>query len=167
MDDIVFKTGFSYYKRKCVSDRDICDLVGLETYKALYELFPTYWVDLTYPMTAQEDHLHRIQTLLVSQDGLTGKCLKKRLIIRHVDGPTQSASELVAGLVNSSPRMDSPNMSPLTYVLWILWMFVITVVTLLVIIFCIWPEIKEYASYKGNIIVVPSPTQAVSISGFK
>ena len=167
MDSIILKDGFSYYKGKCVFDQHICDLVGLETYKALYELFPDCWVDLTYPMTAKEDHLHKIQTLLVAQDGLTGKCLKKRLIVRYVDGPTQSASELVAGLVHSSPVMDAPNMSPQTFMLWVLWMFVTITVILLVIIFYIWPEVKEYAAHKGSIIVVPSPTPAISVTGFR
>lgn len=163
MEQVVLDKGFSYYKGKCIGDRHICDLVGLETYKALYELFPHCWVDLTYPMTAKEDHLHRIQTLLVAQEGLTGECLKRRLVIRHVDGPTQSASELVAGLVHSSPPMDAPSMSPLTFIIWILWMFVTTIIAVLVITFYIWPEVKEYASYKGTMIVVPSPTRAISI----
>src|SRR5258708_1789131 len=118
MESVILEKGFSYYKNKCISDRRICDLVGLETYKALYELFPQCWLDLTYPMTAKEDHLHRIQTLLASQDGLTGECLKERLVIRAVDGPTQSAFELVAGLIGSSSCMDAPNMSPLTFVIW-------------------------------------------------
>jgi hypothetical protein len=158
MDNIILEEGFSYYKEKRVSDLELCNLVGLETYKALYELFPNLWVSVTYPMEAQEDHKNKIKVLLSLQDKLSGECLKRRLIVRLVDGTNQSASELVAGLINSSEPLSEPIMTPTAWSLWILFIFIFTVLTVLVFWFYIWPDIRNFyynRKYHPETAIIP------------
>lgn len=144
MEDIILEKGFSYYGDTRVSDIDLCNLVGLETYKALYTLFPDNWVEITHPMTANKHHLYKIGILLSLQDNITGTCLKKRLVIRFVDGPDQGSSYLIADLINSSECLGIPNMSPFTYAIWIVWMFLMMILTIIILYIYVWPDYNCY-----------------------
>src|SRR5580698_1669099 len=116
MDDIYLDKGYSFYKNKSISDLKLCNFVGLETYKALFQLFPSLWVEVTYPMIASEDNLNQVKILLSLEDNIIGEYLKKRLIIRYVDGDDSSKdTELVAGLIGSSLPITEPIMSPATW----------------------------------------------------
>lgn len=164
MDKIVLERGFSYYKDIIVSDTDLCNLVGLETYKALYTLFPQHWIEITHPMNANEHHLYKIGVLLSLQDNITGACLKKRLVVRFVDGPDEGSSYLIADLINSSDSLSMPNMSPFTYAIWIIWMFLMMVLTVIVLYIYIWPDYNCYhRKCNNNCTVLFSPLTQCSI----
>jgi hypothetical protein len=151
MEEITLETGFSYYKDNKVSDIDICTLVGLQTYKALYVLFPEYWVAITYPMTASAHHLYRVKILLSLQDNITGDYLKKKLVMRFIDGPIGGASELIADLANSSESLQMPDMSPFSYTIWIIWMTLMMIFTVIILYIYVWPDYNSCYKTCGSV----------------
>lgn len=151
---VLLEKGFSYHRGRRISDLELCNLVGLETYKALYELFPHLWIEVTYPMKACEDHLHKIKVILSLYDNISGKEIKKLLIIRYINGKCQGNCEIIAGLVGSSERMHLPDMHPVTNAVWIIWMFLMIVLIVIVVYYFVWPDLHRYYAIDNCFLIV-------------
>jgi hypothetical protein len=141
---VQFFNGYTLYGDIDVTDRQICDLVGLDTYKSLFTLFPTLYSDFTYPMTPSSHRLQEVKNLLSVHEELLPSDLKKYLVIRHVDGPNSLNSQIVNGFVDSSEKMIIPQIRETTLALWILVVLFVTILIVYVIIFHVWPSLREY-----------------------
>jgi len=142
MSNVQHFVGHSIYKDQSVTDKDICDLVGLDTYKALYNLNPELYTDFTYPMEPSQHRMEEIRGLISLHDDLDGSTLRSYLVMRHIDGPNSENVKVVVGLVNSSEPMTIPGVCETTRSAWVLCVFIITLLVVFVIVFYIWPSLE-------------------------
>ncbi len=143
METVKHFYGHSEYKNQVITDKEICDLVGLDTYKALYTLNPNLYTDFTHPMVPTQHQLEEIRSLLSLQADIDGNKLRSYLVMRYIDGPNCENASVVAGLVNSSPPMTVPGVCDLTRARWTLIVFIITLLVVFVIIFYVWPSLQS------------------------
>lgn len=141
MDDVKLSKGFTYYKDNIISDIDICNFVGLETYKVLYKLYPKLYVKITYPMNANLDRINKFKVLLSNYDNMTGEIIKIRLVKKFINKDyNKNSSDIISKLINSSEPMEVVGMTPLTFWIWSLWMFIMMLLTVIVLVIYIYPQ---------------------------
>lgn len=158
--EVQFYPGYSTYKDNYISDRDLADLVGLDTYKALYSISPELYEDLTHPMTAEKHILCRVNTILSQHESITVESIKANLVIRYVEGESVDTTEIVAGLINSSEKMTIPRMSRSTQLFWIFCLFILVFLIVFVIIFYIWPSLLDFRTHLD--VVYGNPKKWIS-----
>jgi hypothetical protein len=124
----------SSYKGVTVYERQIYDLVGMDTYAALYYVSPSLYSSINYPMTVREYALENVQAVLINS-GYTPEQIKQALVETYVD---KEVDPSIQPLLNSSPPTDqwnSPFMTTAWFllflslgilaVIWILYMFIL------------------------------------------
>lgn len=141
---VQFSYGYSEYKNKAVSDREISDLVGMDTYKALYTIFPDKYVDFTYPMKPTDYRLQEVNNIISLYDNLDGDTLKSYLVIYFFDWNKSPHSVVVKELINSSIPMLTPCVKDSTRAIWALIVLIITILIIYVIVFYVWPSLYSY-----------------------
>ena len=119
----------TYYDRKTkkkieVSDTTLCDFVGLDTYRALYNLAPTLYAITTYPMTSNEYDMSEIRNMFTLGNGIDNMQIKYLLVHRFIKGKSDKTA-LIEKLVHSSEVMIYANMSPSTSLYYIIYTFVV------------------------------------------
>jgi hypothetical protein len=133
--------GFSYYNNIRVTDIELCNFVGLETYKGLHHLWPKLYVKVTCPMEANKDIIDDIETMLSNYDNLTGRQIKERLTKCYVTKEyNKNNPDIVSRLIESSEPMTIVGMTPLTFWVWTLWMFVMMILTTIILVIYIYPQ---------------------------
>jgi hypothetical protein len=156
MPEVEFFTGYSSYDGYYVSDTEICKLVGLDTYKALYTISPDLYLALTDPMTAPRSIIYEVKTIISLHENITPKIIKKNLVIRCVNGPNKETDQIIAGLIHSSEPLKISRSSSITQICWVTWMFIMVVLIIFVFIFYVWPSLRDVRSYVNNKFGSPS-----------
>lgn len=141
MEEVILKKGFSHYKNNTISDIDICNFVGLETYKVLYKLYPKLYVRITHPMLVEDDRVNKFLTMASNYDNLSGKDIKRRLVRYYINKDyNKNNPDLVSRLINSSEPMNIVGITPLGFWLWTLWMFIMMILTVIVLVIYVYPQ---------------------------
>lgn len=133
MDDPRINAYFpSSFKGKPVSEIQISELVGLETYKALFHYWPELYYEINHPMIPQKPFTDMIQNIIVSLKDYTtdqiGIYLKKDLIRMAVQGPDRTG--IGGSLVGLSPVIRYFNSSPKSKAVDLIMAFVWITVTI-------------------------------------
>lgn len=109
-----------------VTDKQIAELVGLSTYKALYARWPKLYTAITYPMTPMLAYVQLVEALLPSDSNNVdqiGVVIRKDLI-RMVKEGTDNLG-YASSLPGSSPIVkqyrDTPTQSFFYYLWIVIW----------------------------------------------
>lgn len=141
MTKVILEKGYSQYKDNFISDIDICNFVGLETYKVLYNLYPKLYVRVTHPMEAEDDRVNKFLNMLSNYDNLNGKDIKIGLVKYYIDRDyNKNSLDLISKLINSSEPMDIVGTTPLGFWLWTLWIFIMMILAVIVLVIYIYPQ---------------------------
>jgi hypothetical protein len=149
MSEVIFHRGYSSYRNVIITDTELSDLVGLETYKALYEIAPKLYLDISHPMIGNSSIVGEVRTLMSRQDGITARDIKADLVKEKVNSrnPNYKSSGIIAGLVRSSPPRKILPMSPQVQTNWLVIMAVVVSLLVAIFIFWIWPLIIRCPGY--------------------
>jgi hypothetical protein len=140
MDTVILNKGHSSYNGVIVTDKQLADLVGLETYKALYQLDRDLYVKVTNPMLAKRFITSEVKALFSLHASIDSVTIKKNLVMRKVDGPSPETTHIVANLINSTPKMVLPKMTTWTMIIWYGYMLISTLLIVYLFIFFLWPN---------------------------
>jgi hypothetical protein len=111
--------GVSVYDKTTVYDRDIANLIGINTYSSLYHHDPDLWYKVVDPMPSPDIMIDVINELTV--DGYTDIHIKKELVKYAVTGKCIHG---IRKLVGSSPPPSWFWYSTVCEVLFIIFQFV-------------------------------------------
>ncbi len=142
--NVEFFYGYSIYKSNTVSDRELCDFIGLDTYKALFTLHPELYIDFTYPMTPSKHKLSEIKNFLSLHSELNGQQLKSYFVIYFFEGENYKNKNHIIDLIDCNSPLLIPCVSDNVRALWILIVFIVTILVVYVLVFHIWPSFYEY-----------------------
>lgn len=128
---VTFSSGSSTYDGIIVSDRQIVELTGIDTYNSLRFLSPELYVSLTTPEDPMEYCIELIQSVMINEN-LFPKSIKKLLVISYVNG---KPIEAIRPLIDSSLQPTTYKNSFLTSAYFIMGVciFVIIFVWLIII----------------------------------
>lgn len=146
MKYINIKRSYNIYKGSYINDTMLCDFVGEETYKALYHFAPELYLEVTYPMEANQYSITEIRNIYALDNSITSRYIKYLLIVRYFEGSSEN-TYLIENLVNSSEVMDLPDMSPITNKFYIFLIFIILSITVYLIHYHILPSLNEKTSF--------------------
>lgn len=93
----------STYNGVTVYESQIYDMVGMDTYGALYYLSPDLYFEINYPMPVKQYAIENVQAVQVNS-GYTYKEIKQALVQSYVTGENDPN---ILPLINSSPPASS------------------------------------------------------------
>lgn len=157
MDSVTLKHGYSSYEGTTVTDREISNLVGIETYKALKHLNPELYLNVTNPMTPEAYIVSEIYTIFSLNDKIDGETIKRNLVIRKIKGESDLTTPIVAGIIDKNAKIETPHMKTETTILWSFYIFFMLFLIIYLLIFHIWEEpwvqnfkISDFYGCKNN-----------------
>jgi hypothetical protein len=145
---VQFFDGYSVYKNKNVTDKQIAVLVGIETYKALAKIYPNTYSDLTYPMVCSKYYYNEVKNLLSLYNlDITASEFKSYLVITIVDG---NDCDIINGFIGLSEPLIQCCVSDLDQIVWVLIVFIIIILIVYVLIFYVYPSFSRCSSRKDS-----------------
>jgi len=145
--EVQFFDDYSIYKDKIVTDKEISNLIGIESYKALYEIYPNTYSNLTYPMSCSKFHYQEVKNLLSLYPNMSNLEFKSHLVITIVD---KNKCHILNGFIGLSEPMTQSCVSDLDQIVWVLIVFIITVLIVYVFIFYVYPSFSLCSSTKDS-----------------
>lgn len=117
-------------------EKDIIDLVGLQTYKALFRLFPElYWEQYTDDNKLSEYYIHLVQAVLLNT-GYTPEQFKEQLIIaaKNSKKGEEISNMKISKLFGSSPVPTHYASSFMTNAWWFLFISLFSILLICAIV---------------------------------